>query len=266
MIDGFVILTPILLLAVVALLGFVGCDKLLGLGTVSPMTSVMHVQTVVKSAAAGTNSITADPLTLQGGEFIVVAVQWSTSTGVPSMPELSETTLGSQLKFTGVSGGGPFAWYAIDSLHNMMVQIFSAGNPTGNTQFQVKASLLQPSTVPWNLCVSAYSGVNEAAPLSSPQTSRLNYVGNNPQTPPIGFGTGALIYSVGLAANSNGTFPGNNALTAGAGFTAEFPAITNPLVQDGDGASPVIAQVTNANPDPNAKGFIFAVVLNAEGH
>jgi hypothetical protein len=107
--------------------------------------------------------------------------------------------------------------------------------------------------------------VNEAAPLSSPQTSRLNYLGNNPQTPPISVGAGALIYAVAFAADSDGAFPGNNPLTAGPGFTAEFPASTNPLVEDGDGTSPVTAQATNANSDPNAKGFIFAAVLNPAG-
>jgi len=258
MFDLFLILTPLLLLPIVALLAFLGCYQDV---TLTPAT-LTHVQTVVQSAAAGANTVTADPLTLQGGEFIVVAVQWSSAISVPSMPELSETSLGAQIHFSGVSGGGPFAWYAIDSLHNMMVQIFSAVNPSGNSQFQVKASLLQASTVPWNLCVSAYAGVSEAAPLSSPQTSRLNYLGNNPQTPPISFGTGALVYAVGFAADSNGTFPGNNPLTAGTGFTTEFPASTNPLVEDSAGTSPVTAQVTNANSDPNAKGFIFAMVLN----
>jgi hypothetical protein len=34
MIDGFVLLTPILVLAIVALLGFVGCDRVFGLGDV----------------------------------------------------------------------------------------------------------------------------------------------------------------------------------------------------------------------------------------
>jgi hypothetical protein len=257
MIDGFVIFTPILLLAIVALLGFVGCYQDV---TVTPPT-LMHVQTVVKSAPAGTQSATAKPLTLQGGELIVVAVQWSSPNATPSKPELSEASLGNIL-FPAVSGGGPFAWYAIDSNHNMMAQIFSASNPAGNTQFTVKASLLQQSTVPWSLCVSAYAGVNESTPLSSPQPSKLNYLGNNPQTPPISFGPGALVYAVAFAANSDGTFPGNNSLSAGPGFTAEFPQITNPLVEDGNGASPVIAQATNTNSDPNAKGFIFAMVLN----
>jgi len=249
MLDPFLILTPVLLLAIVALLGFVGCYQDV---TLTP-AGLVHVQTTVKPAPAATNSVTADPLTLQGGEFIVVAVQWSSAVSGPDMPGLTGAS------FSPVNGGGPFAW------NNMLVQVFSAVNPAGNTQLAVTATLLRNSTVPWSLCVSAYAGVDESAPLYSPQTSRLNYVGNNPQTPPLNIGTGDLVYAVAFAANGDGTFPGNNSLTAGSGFTAEFPAIANPLVEDGAGSNPVTAQVTNANPDPSAKGFIFAMGLKSAG-
>lgn len=258
MLDLFLILTPVLLLAIVALFGFVGCYQ--DLVYTGPLLT--HVQTIVASAATTMLSVSAGPLTLQGGEFIVVAVQWSSANAAPSTPELKEPTLGN-IVFAAVSGGGPFTWYAIDSNHNMMVQIFSASNPPGNTQFTVQARLLQESNMPWNLCVSAYAGVDENAPVYSPQTSKLDYVGNNPQTPPINLGAGDLVYAVAFAADSDGTFPGNNPLSAGPGFTAEFPAITNPLVEDGNGNNPVVAQVTNANTDPNAKGFIFAMGLKS---
>lgn len=255
MLDLFLILTPVLLLAIVALLGFVGCYQNI---TYTP-PALMHVQTVVATASANTNKVSANPLTLGGGELIVVALQWSASTGGANLPGLTGAS------FSPVNGGGPFVWYEIDTTHNMMVQIFSAMNPAGNTQLAVTASLLQDSTVPWNLCVSAYSGVDENAPLYSPQTSKLGYVGNNPQTPPLNLGAGDLVYAVAFAANSNGSFPGNNPLSPGPGFTAEFPAITNPLVEDGNGSNPVIAQATNADTDPNAKGFIFAMGLKSEG-
>jgi hypothetical protein len=238
MIDGFVILTPILLLAVIALLGFAGCSFTPGMEP-----SVSHVATVVKSGAANTGSITAGPLTLTGGELIVAALQWRQEVATDK-PSLSAGL---------TAAAGPFAW------NNMQVQIFTALNPTGNTQLTVTASLPHNSAVVWNLCVSAYSGVDEDTPIYSPQTSPLAYTGNNPQTAPLSIGSGDLVYAVAFAANSDGTFTGNNPLTAGSGFTAEFPAITNPLVEDGDGSSPVVAQVTNSSSDPNAKGFIFAM-------
>ena len=247
MVDPFLILTPLLLLAIVALLGFAGCRFTPG----ATATGVSNVQTVVQSAAAGTNSVTAAALSLQGGEVIIAAVQWSSGVAIPETPALSGAA------FSPVAGGGPFAWDV------MSVQIFSALNPAGNTQLTVTASLPRNSNVPWNLCVSAYDGADEDAPFYSPQTSKLNYVGNNPQTPSLNIGSGDLVYAVAFAANSDGTFPGNNSLTAGPGFTAEFPAITNPLVEDGGGSNPVVAQVTNTNSDPNAKGFIFAMGLKS---
>ena len=247
MIDWFLILAPILLLAVVALLGFVGCDP--DSFILPPL--VLHVQTVVTQASAGTSKVTAGPLALEGGELIVVAVQWSAAISGPEMPGLTGAS------FSPVNGGGPFAW------NNMSVQIFSAFNPAGNTQLTVTASLPRKSFVTWNLCVSAYYGADKNAPFYNPQTSQLNYVGNHPQTPPLNIGSDDLVYAVAFAANSDGAFPGSNSLTAGAGFTAEFPAITNPLVEDGNGSNPVVAQVTNTNPDPNAKGFIFAMGLKS---
>jgi hypothetical protein len=247
MVDPFLILTPVLLVAIVALLGFVGCYQNI---TYTP-PPLVHVQTVVAQASANTSKVTAGPLALQGGELIVVAVQWSSAISGPEMPGFTGAA------FSPVNGGGPFAW------NNMSVQIFSAFNPAGNTQLTVTASLPRNANVAWNLCVSAYDGADESVPLYSPQTSKLNYVGNNPQTPPLNLGTGDLAYAVAFAANRDGTFPGNNSLTAGPGFTAEFPAITNPLVEDGYGSNPVVAQVTNTNPDPNAKGFIFAMGLKS---
>lgn len=248
MFDTFLILAPLLLLAIVSLLGFVGCYQ--DVFYTGPL--LVHVQTVVTSAPAGTKSITALPLSLQGSELIVAAVQWSSAISGPDMPGLTGAS------FSPVNGGGPFTW------NNMSVQIFSAFNPAGNTQLTVTATLPHDSNVTWNLCVSSYLGADQTSPLYSPQTSKLNYVGNNPQTPPLTIGPGDLVYAVAFAANSDGTFPGSNALTAGPGFVAESPAITNPLVEDGTGSNPVVAQVTNANSDPNAKGFIFAMGLKSE--
>ena len=117
MFDPFLILTPVLLLAIVALLGFVGCYQEV---TLTP-GGLTHVQTVVKTAAAGTQSVTADPLTLQGEELIVVAVQWSSAISGPDTPALSSPALPAGA-FQAVNGGGPFSW------NNMLVQIFSAIN------------------------------------------------------------------------------------------------------------------------------------------
>lgn len=254
MIDGFVVLTPILLLAVIALLGFVGCDRVFGLQYVDPPgtpSPVNHVQTVIKSGAAGSNTITADPLSLQGGELIVATVQWGSAAVQQPTPALTGAD------FAPVLGGGPFAW------NGMRVQTFFGTNPSNNQTVTVEAILSGGSNVTWNLCVSAYADVDSHTPIYSPQQSGPIYVGNNPQTPAINIGDGDLVYAVALAADNGGAFPGNNSLAAGPGFTAEFTAIANPLVEDGGKTGPVTAQATITSQGPNPKGFIFAMGIKA---
>ena len=248
MIDTFVVLTPILVLLIVALLGFVGCQVVFPLNT---PPGVSHVQTTVKSAPAGTDTITADPLTLEGGELIVATVQWGAGVAQAPTPSLSGAT------FAAVVGGGPFDW------SGMRIQTFFATNPSNSHTVTVKAILSALSNFPWNLCVSAYQGADSDNPMFSPQQNGPSFFGTNPQAPPISKDERDLIYAVVFAADNNGTFPGNNSFAAGTGFTAEFPAITNPLVEDGGSGNLVTAQATNTSQSPNPKGFIFASGIKA---
>jgi hypothetical protein len=259
MIDWFVILTPILLLAIIALFGFVGCDRVLGLNPVSP--PVQHVQTTVKTGASGTNTLTADPLTLMGGELIIVTVQWKSAAAPPSTPSLSGAN------FTAITVGGQgteqYFW------NGLAIQSFWATNPQGNTSLTVQVVLMDGSNPSnsastWNLCVSAYSNVDSGVAPYSPQASATNYIGTTPTTAAaINLGDGDIIYAVGFAADANGTFPGNNPLTAGSDLTAEFPSVTNPLVEDG-GSGTISAQVTNTSNNPSPKGFILAMGITAK--
>jgi hypothetical protein len=239
--DSFVVITPLLLLGVIALLGFVGCD--LVFPSQAEGKAVEHVQTVVKSASAGESTITADALSLQGGELIVATVQWASAAVVPPVPALTGGN------FAPVVGGGPFPW------NNMRVQTFVAANPDHNTQVTVQVKLAGGSSVTWNLCVSAYKTVDQDAPVYSPQQNGPGFVGTNPQAPPLTIVQGDLVHAVAFAANGDGTFPGNNALTPGPGFTAESQT-TNPLVEDGTGSNPIVAQATNTNPDPTGRSFL----------
>ena len=252
MIDVFVILTPILLLAIVALLGFVGCANVLGLSPITP--PVQHVQTTVNTGASGTNTITADPLTLEGGELIIVTIQWKSAAAPPSTPSLT----GANFTAIAVGGQGSYFWNGLE------IQSFWATNPQGNTNLIVKAVLMNgsnpsPSASTWNLCVSAYSNVDSGVAPYSPQASVANYTGLTPTTAgAITLGVGDRLYAVGFAADPDGTFPGNNPLAAGSGLTAEFPSVTNPLVEDG-GSGNISAQVTNTGTNLNPKGFIVAM-------
>lgn len=96
------------------------------------------------------------------------------------------------------------------------------------------------------------------SPIYSPQQSCPAFIGNNPKAPPINVGTGDMVYAVAFAADSNGSSPGSNTLSRGPDFTAEFPVIANPLVEDGGTGNPVTAQATVAG-NANPRAFIFAL-------
>jgi hypothetical protein len=248
MIDLFVVLTPILLLLVVALLGFVGCQIVFPL---NPPAPVSHVQTTVKSALAGTDNIIADPLSLQGGELIVATVQWRS----PAVQQPTPTLTGAN--FSPVVGGGPFDW------NGMRIITFFAQNPDNNQTLTVAANLSGGSNLTWHLCVSAYKNADPVTPVFSPQQNGPAFFGTTPTAPAISIGEGDLVYAVALASDNDGTFPGNNSYTAGTGFTAEFPAITNPLVEDGGSGGLVTAQATNTTQSTNPRGFIFAAGIKS---
>jgi hypothetical protein len=238
------------MLAVVALLAFVGCDLVLKFEPIP--VPVVHVQTTVKRGLPFSDRITADPLSLEGGELIVVTVQWSSPAVQPPDPVLSG------LVFAPVVGGGPFPW------NNMRVQTFVGINPEQNTQLAVEVMLAGGSSVTWHLCVSAYNGFDTNTPVYSPQQNGPGFVGTNPQAPTISPANGDMVHAVAFGADNNGTFPGNNSFTPGPGFTAEFPAITNPLVEDAVPNGPTGAQATNTTQALNPRGFIFAMGIKAQ--
>jgi hypothetical protein len=208
---------------------------------------VSHVQTAIGSAGGGT-SIQAPPLTLQGGELLLVTLQWG-GTGAPSLTGANVQSL----------PGGAYPW------SGMKVQVFSGMNIVSG-QVVIGATISSASPVPWRLCVSAYDGADPASPTYGPVASPDGNTGKALQTPaPIAANAGDLIYSVAFAADAGGTFPGTtNALTPGSGFTAES-GIGNPLVQDQQiaTAGSITAAATNTTTNPNPRWWIFAVGVKA---
>ena len=246
MVDPFLILTPILLLAVVALFGFVGCQLVFPLNA---PPAVAHVDTKIKTGSPGTDTVTADPLTLEGGELIVATVQWGSAAVQQPTPTLTGAN------FSPVLGGGPFNW------SGMKVQTFIATNPENSDTLVVQVTLPGGSNVVWNLCVSAYKNVDVDNPVVSPQQNGSVFLGNNPQLPPISVNPGDLVYAVVFAADNDGAFPGSNSIAAGPDFTAEFPAISNPLVEDGGAGNPVTAQATITSQSLNPRAFMFGMAI-----
>ena len=259
MVNWFVIFTPILLLAMVALFGFVGCDPIFGIhstGLAPPNAEVGYVNTVVYAESATGNggadiaSVDATLTDLQGGELIVVALQWKGNppTFTPNL--------------TSVADAYPWMLETSAPPKTMSyIQLFRAINPANAAQFTVTVHV--NSVAAWSVCLSAFNNVNLDAPTASP----LNQVATTPvsslQTSAIGLAAGDALYGFGLVADGNGDFPsGANSLAQGAGFTLDDPGALSPP-NPGDPA-PLVEHQTTDNYGSNQS--LPAVVVNNTGN
>jgi hypothetical protein len=259
MIDWFVILTPILLLAVVALFGFVGCDAIFGIhstGLAPPNAEVGYVNTVVYAESATGNggadiaSVDATLTDLQGGEVIVVALQWKGNPPTFS-PDL-------------ISVAAAYPWMlesAAPPKTMSYIQVFTAMNPANTAQFTVTVQV--NSVVAWSVCLSAFNNADTNAPTASPLTQVATTPVSSLQTSPIALAAGDALYGFGLVADGNGDFPsGTNILAAGSGFTLDDPGVMSPPAS-GDPA-PLVEHLTTDNFGSNQS--LPAVVLNNTGN
>ncbi len=258
MIDWFVILTPILLLAIVALLGFVGCDAVFGIqptGLLPPYLEVgyvnatVYVETATGNNGADTTSVDATLTGLQGGELIVVTLQWegNPATLTPNLPPVADA----------------YPWVLETTAPPKTIsriQVFTAMNPAHAAQFTVTVQL--NSAVPWSVCLSAFNNVNLNAPTASPLTQVATGYVSSLQTSAIGLSAGDALYAFGLVADGNGNFPsGANNLAQGSGFTLDDPGFAPP--SSGDPAPLIEHRVTdNFGSDQS----LPAVIVNNTGN
>ncbi len=253
MIDGFVILTPLLLLAVIALFGFVGCDQLLGL--TQTYEGVGYVNTAVFVEPANTNTVTAVLSGLSGGELIVITLQWSGN--APTLtPNLT-------------SAAGPYTWELQTTAAPKKIsgiQVFTAINPDNSAQFTVNVTL--SSVVPWSVCLTAFSTVDANAPTYSPQMVQASTNANSPaQTNAIGLGIADALYAIGIAADGNGNIlsaQGN--LAPGPGFTSDYPGTTNILVEHLLAGDQSLPAVVNNTQNASANLFVFGMGVKNAPH
>jgi len=229
MIDWFVILTPILLLAVIALLGFVGCDQVFGLSQTTPgeanqvgyVNTAVFVEPATPNNGADTTTFNAGLSDLHGGELIVITLQWkgNAPTFTPNL----------------TTAAGPYDWQLTTTAPPQTIsdiQVFTAMNAAGATQFTVQVQL--NSVVPWSICLSAYNTVDISNPTYSPLTTQASAVANNSSTSTgsVGLSAGDALYAFGIAAEASGSFPsGANNLAPGPGLTPDNAGNTNPLVE-----------------------------------
>lgn len=234
-----ILLTPILLLALVALFGFVGCGF-------TPGSTSSSFSTVV-TADAATQTLMIPVSGLSGGELLVATVQWGSPAIAPPAPAFSGGPA-----FAAVDMAGPFVW------GKSRVQVFSGTN-TSSTDYTITVTLSDNSPVQWSVCIEAFGDSQSAASMFSPVTNGTTFVGSAIQSPPITLAKGDTLYAVAYAADSDGTFPGSNSLSAPSGYSV-FADSTNPLFETwgAQSAGSVTGQATNSNTN-NPKGFIVAL-------
>ncbi len=131
MIDPFVILAPVLLLAVIALLRFVGCDQVLGLGPIEPPPKITIIP----------GSINADMLTMpfeltinavdgSGFDVSVALVYFGASQKTPK-PGSTTTQLLVDITPDDVLAIGPVSVYVISHGNsNLVTFTVNPGTPT----------------------------------------------------------------------------------------------------------------------------------------
>jgi hypothetical protein len=240
-----ILLTPVLLLGIVALFAFVGCFS----EPCAPPTPA------VETAGPGTSTLSTTVSNLCGGELLVATVQWGGPTQSPSLVADSGAPLNPAPE---VDGGNAFDW------NGMKIQVFTLVNSSQKSSVTITALLSAPSPDTWSLCVWPY-------PTSTPTLygavkSNPNGTGTNVAAPAINvMNKGDAVYAVAYAADPGaiGKFPSNNSLSAGPGFTAASTTVPDPLLESSyaTASGPVTATAMNTTGSSNSKAFIFAVAV-----
>jgi hypothetical protein len=258
-----ILLTPVLLLAIVALFAFVGC-------VFHPGRALPTLTPVVAIGTTRETTLTATITNLIDNELIVATLQW----GGPPTPTPTFSSAGVNLyPAPMVNGGKPFNWNGM----NIQVFINNVDKP-GNGNLPIKVTLPAPSPVPWSLCIWAYETLAKD-PVFGAVSTDPNFVGVEIKTPePITLNQEDALYAVAYAADTpatpggNGAFPGTNSLSAPTtwGFL-EYNTNGNPLLIGfgAKAAGTVTPLAINKPTDPKntkPKGFMVAVGVRQGGY
>ncbi len=162
MIDPFVLLAPILLLAVVALLQFVGCNAVFGIGETTLFTPTTFEQ-IVQNQSPNSVGDTALSQTFNNnttnGDLIMVALKWG-GNGKPTVQDNNNNA------YTPL--GAPVPWSAGGVKRAQLFFGVADGTATA-----VTATLDQSSTAQIRICVCEYAHVNTTNPFDGSPVSNI---------------------------------------------------------------------------------------------
>ena len=248
--DLFVTLTPLLLLGVIFLLGFVGCDIILGLNQLEPRKDVSNIgQTMIVQGSNGPGGATAQATVSFSDKpkLIVATVVWPTGGGTLSSLMVTGGTFQPPVKTDQWSGY---------SVHTAL----APNVPTGSS-ITVTATLSSPSTPsPWFMCVTVYDNADPTNPAFSPTSLSST---TTAVITPISFSVpdaNDLIYAVAIAQPMSSSFANfTGQLAPASGFTAEQNlgyVLIEDQPQSAVGTVSVGADTTGTNA---AKWYLIAV-------
>jgi hypothetical protein len=217
MIDPFVYLTPIPLLAVLALLRFVGCDMLFGINPVTrgPIT---WVQPMEKAEAVNIDYVTTDPSSkeVSAGNLMVVWIWYRSNTQRVADPPsgVTDSASNSYVKAVGPTPG-------VGMLAGWQQEIWYAKNINSGTNLTVTATFTGAFPAEKRISAHEYSGADGSEPLdkslgNADSTSNASIV--------VMTTTARLIFGAAIFQNKGSSglgFSSRSALGAGGGNVAE---------------------------------------------
>jgi hypothetical protein len=169
MIDPFVLLTPILLLAVLALLGFVGCNQVYGIHDTTLASDITWRQSAEGiEQILNIDSVTTDPfgVAVEAGNLIVVWIWYNSSVervstqADPGGPGVTDSGGNSYQRAVGPTGG-------INSLANWRQEIWYATITNGGPDLVVRATFTGTFSGKKVISAQEYTGADQNSPFEA---------------------------------------------------------------------------------------------------
>jgi hypothetical protein len=254
--DPFLIFTPLLVFAIVALLAFVGCQLVFNLDEVPPLTTVTRVFQQTGNPSGGKGPFTASytPASSDTNLLVLISLHWASSGSPPPLPDIT------------VNGALP-TQVTMDNFNPQSVAHFFANNLSGPINASV--GLTANSNTAWDFCVTIYSNADQSSsPLNSPISRQGTAQGTIPDAAnqlSITSTVDHLIYAVAVSQSGGGVLGGN--LAPGTDFVSVASPIGFFLVEELSVTQQTTQPVVpSANVSGGARWYFFAAdIKNASG-
>jgi len=249
---ALIFLTPIFVLAIVALLGFVGCDIALGIPPIPPRVAISRVYQFAGNQASsrGPFPVTYSPPSASDEFAVVISMHWGNSGGATAQ--------------VTVNGATPQT-IQTDTFDPQAVAHFIVNGVKADTSGMINVSvgLSSNSQTAWDYCVSIYDKVNQTNFNTQRQGTAQGSIPDAVNAISINANANDLIYAVAVSQKTGGFLGGN--LSANPSFTLVETPINYFLVEDlqVDKTTAMQPVLPTATASGGAKWYFFAMLLEA---